>query len=459
MRSDWVDAAQLAKTSEIAHPSLSSKALADQISDWSMALALFDISEGGNSSRARLQILTIKGSAAALNTHGESSSKPEHIIALGCLCHNQNPDGSVFTLTSHGNAQVARTIDSCLKRNTYRFAAIPKKGSQDTRDWRVLPPAESSQELPPGTKQPQPADQPKGKFQYDLPDYWFVKPTTPGVRNLFQASIALSTAKTYSPLLLKFLNFCHAEELQPLSISKAKLLDFIAARAKDSASTAYLMLAAIKKFFTLNGAPGTSLESDDIACLLKGAHNLASYKPPRIHRLAMTKPAMVVCYHLISSLPWVKEDIIVTWCLFLLGYWGSVHVGDVVSAYSNKVSPKTLLWSHVSIHTNKVTLALAEPKVTANRKDYVVTLHHHADPIFDPVAFFGHSKNANPLKPVFQYRSGKLVTIRLVNKLLTRSMRFQRESDSAGESRCSRPLRYDRKSKTNDDPIEEDPIW
>ena len=127
---------------------------------------------------------------------------------------------------------------------------------------------------------------------------------------------------------------------------------------------------------------------------------------------------MVVCYHLISSLPWVKEDIIVTWCLFLLGFWGSVHVGDLVSAYANKVCPKTLLWSRVSIHANKVTLALAEPKVTANRKDYVVTLHHHADPIFDPIAFFNRAKNANPLKPVFQYRSGKLVTIRLVNKLL-----------------------------------------
>ena len=106
----------------------------------------------------------------------------------------------------------------------------------------------------------------------------------------------------------------------------------------------------------------------------------------------MTKPAMIVCYHLISSLPWAREDIITTWCLFLLGYWGSVRVGDVVSSYANKVSPKTLKWGRVTLLAEQVTLALAEPKVTAKRKDYVVTLHRHTEPIFDPVDFFTQAR-------------------------------------------------------------------
>ena len=61
---------------------------------------------------------------------------------------------------------------------------------------------------------------------------------------------------------------------------------------------------------------------------------------------------------------------------------------------------------------------LEEPKVTAKRKDYVVTLHKHTEPIFDPVDFFTRARATDPSKPVFQYHSGKLITIRMVNKLL-----------------------------------------
>ena len=122
------------------------------------------------------------------------------------------------------------------------------------------------------------------------------------------------------------------------------------------------------------------------------------------------------------------------WTLFLVAYFTSSRIGDLVSDYAGRVSPKVLFWRDITFTDTGATIFLQSPKSSINNKGHSLFLIRNPETGFCPVSFLTNLASNSPLGPVFRLMSGKLVTISLVNKILKITSQLAGVPEGAGFS-------------------------
>ena len=262
-------------------------------------------------------------------------------------------------------------------------------------------------------------DTAKGKYHHHLDYFWFKDSVPQRYREIFSSSISMRTAYHYGQHIKTWISHCTAENRDPLSPSIAHLVDYLAFRAQaQPVSTLKLALAAIRKFFEANLVDTLVLDSPSIKALLVGLTNRPRQSRAKTHRLAMNRSGLTLAGHTLHSQEWPERDKTAIWSLFLVAYYASARIGDLVSSHANIASCKALRWADVSLSDSGAELYLRQPKCSVGNKGHSLFLIQNPETKFCPVHFLAKLKSESSEGPVYALASGKFVTIALVNKIL-----------------------------------------
>ena len=313
-------------------------------------------------------------------------------------------DGTVRLVHKSGR-RTSSTSRHSTSRQSRREASTRTAGSGADTDGSSAPPDAS---IP-------------GKYVHSLPSRWFIRDVPVQFRQLYSSSISRTTAAHYTTQVDAWISFCSAQTLNPLSPSVEKLVEYLSIRSAHAPlSSIKLSISAIRKFIIANLADSSVLNAPPIRALVSGLANMPRSSGPRLHthRLAMNRPALSLAGHVLQLQDWPDRDKTTLWALFLISYFASARVGDLVSNRANHASSKTLCWADVSITGPRATIFVRSPKVSVNNAGHSFFLLRNPDVNFCPVSFLAQLKENAAPGPVFVLASGKLVTIPLVNKIL-----------------------------------------
>ena len=136
----------------------------------------------------------------------------------------------------------------------------------------------------------------------------------------------------------------------------------------------------------------------------------------------MTLAALcIVGYTVHAQTGWSDWDILMAWSLFLICYFGSCRVGDLLLLRVNTATDKVLLWSDIAFDQSgdRAVIYLRSPKTSVGNKGQSVILSKNPEAKFCP---FCHLQNlrkwSNVQGPVFIYDSGKFLTPQTTNRIL-----------------------------------------
>ena len=259
----------------------------------------------------------------------------------------------------------------------------------------------------------------KGKYSHTLGHFWFINSAPRGYREIFSSSISDRTAYHYGVHVRAWISHCTTEGRDPLSPSIVHLIEYLSARAcAQPVSSLRMTISALRKFFNANLVSDLILDSPSIKALLVGLANKPRQSRVKTHRLAMNKASLTLAGHVLQSQEWPERDKSTIWSLFLVAYYASARIGDLVSSHANSASSKTLRWADVTLSEERAELFLRWPKCSVDNKGHALFLLRNPDSKFCPVLFLSKLRSASSEGPVYTLSSGKFVTTSLVNKIL-----------------------------------------
>jgi hypothetical protein len=175
--------------------------------------------------------------------------------------------------------------------------------------------------------------------------------------------------------------------------------------------------------------------------LIKGAKNREQYvKAPKHTRKVMSLPLLKILRHEIANSEWEDDSKDVIWTAAVLAFFGSLRFGEMLGTGEWKYNPyETLLWSDIKIFEKS---ALLHIKVTKNcsKEGEFVDIFPFPGHSCCPLAALVNLKNlggggGGDQKPVFAFKSGKLLTHNTFNEIV-RSLLRRRIGSTANQLAC-----------------------
>ena len=265
------------------------------------------------------------------------------------------------------------------------------------------------------------------KFNPIIPDQFSVN-LNDRSKWLIGQSLATSTWKRYTSYLKVFFEYCDSRGVNhndPPSAERA--LDFVCYlhfEKKVKFSSALQVIAAVKKFFSLNGKVCAIFDDGVVKAALEGMRNNEAqcHVAQRAgHRLVIPFSALQVLGHVVSDLPWPASDKHTFWSLCLVLYYGAFRGGDILSSRATVLTSKTLTWAQIKFPSpDRVVVFIRTPKASDDPRGLTRTLVKGRDDRYCPVKWLNIIKPTpiNPSQPVFAFKSKKLITPAMVNKIL-----------------------------------------
>jgi hypothetical protein len=197
-------------------------------------------------------------------------------------------------------------------------------------------------------------------------------------------------------------------------------------------------LETIHKLRNLDSSTCTAFSIDR---LIKGAKNREQYsKAPKHTRKVMSLPLLKILGHEIANSEWEDDSKDVIWTAAVLAFFGSLRFGEMLGTGEWKYNPfETLLWSDVKIFEKS---ALLHIKVTKNcsKEGEFVDIFPFPGHGCCPLAALVNLKKSRgggawDQKPVFAFKSGKLLTQNTFNEIV-RSLLRRRIGSTANQLAC-----------------------
>ena len=197
-------------------------------------------------------------------------------------------------------------------------------------------------------------------------------------------------------------------------------------------------LETIHKLRNLDSSTCTAFSIDR---LIKGAKNREQYsKAPKHTRKVMSLPLLKILGHEIANSEWEDDSKDVIWTAAVLAFFGSLRFGEMLGTGEWKYNPfETLLWSDVKIFEKS---ALLHIKVTKNCSkegefmDIFLFPGHGCCPLAALVNLKKSREGGEwDQKPVFAFKSGKLLTQSTFNEIV-RSLLRRRIGSTANQLAC-----------------------
>ena len=222
-----------------------------------------------------------------------------------------------------------------------------------------------------------------------------------------------------------YVTFCNSiGSYPPFPASVDNLLKFINHShfsMGHCANTTKSLISMLKQLHDFNYGNTQQFDNIIVKRVLLGIRNKESINPrPIIPRLAFNFSSLMKLGHIISQLPWPPEDRSSIWSAYLMAFWGSFRLGEIVSKTANKPSFHTLMWGWVQKLAGQPGLIVhvLAPKKESNAIS--VPLVPYSDSRYCPVYWLEkirpHSCERNSY--VYRFKSGKLITSKIMSNLL-----------------------------------------
>ena len=243
--------------------------------------------------------------------------------------------------------------------------------------------------------------------------------------NLFNASIAKSSAKTYGTAA------SHLAKLEaelgrtfdwPLSAQDSNLFLTYLINKKISPATVRSYLAGARRLALTKGVCTPPPQSDLAKSLLRGYENVTRNPVQAVARAThrpVTIPFLRILGHAIHKF-WKGEtfDQRCFWVICVTAFWGALRIGELLCDHPNTFSPDSDLLASDVIHMSpdSVALWLRDPKVPKKFGDIVEIWSTPQFPEVDPFKAFSafwklrKGKNFHLSQPLFIRADGRAFT-------------------------------------------------
>ena len=166
-----------------------------------------------------------------------------------------------------------------------------------------------------------------------------------------------------------FEKFCYCEKVRPSFPLKNEVLQDYASWCDSDrslkASSIKTYLYSLSKLQQLKGhGPIDFQKIPQLKDFLRGVKNIPREKKHVKKRKAVSFPMLKLIGHTVHQSNWTEYEKTLTWTAFLLCYFGSLRVSELISEEATAFdSEKTLCWKDVVFGEDDVTLHLRSPKV------------------------------------------------------------------------------------------------
>lgn len=251
--------------------------------------------------------------------------------------------------------------------------------------------------------------------------------------NLFEASVAASTARKYSTAAnhVAQLELDLGRELPfPLSPADSTMLLMHLVSKGLCVGTVRSYMAGARRLAIASGVETPAPRSDLARSLLKGYENLkrdpkkaamsSTHRPVSIHFLRLLGHA--------ASTYWEGDsfDKLSFWVVCLTAFWGSLRIGEVLGQRTSIFSPGSDLLASDVLHMSKTSFAwwIRDPKVSKDFGDVIEIWSTPQFPDIDPFTSFGkfwrirNQKGFPMTSPLFMRSKGDILTSQHFNRCL-----------------------------------------
>ena len=230
-----------------------------------------------------------------------------------------------------------------------------------------------------------------------------------------------------------YADFCENFKINfslPITVPLARGFTTWAVTKKDlKSSTVMSYISSLNLAHTLGGFRYENLNLDPcIKLALKGASNMRDIlsKPGKC-RLPMNIYLLEILSHRIAELEWSKLSKQVFWSACTLCFFSACRMGEIVGITEKNFDPNTtLLWENVKFTNNNEILIYLQYSKTTGFKGKIIDLFAIEKNLCCPVKamnrlrVLAHKEGSfHPNRPVFSFKSGKLLTKAKINQWLS----------------------------------------
>jgi hypothetical protein len=192
---------------------------------------------------------------------------------------------------------------------------------------------------------------------------------------------------------------------------------------KLEASTIRSYLANLATIHRLKNFDAANFTSFLVKTHVRGVENLSLMKGVNKRtRRAMTLPVLKILGHEIAKKNWSANSKIVVWAAMCVAFFGSFRIGEILSKFEFSFNPiETFIWKNVKFLEDESVLIITN--VTKNRTpggESVSLFKFHGSVC--PISALKNLQKASLCEndlPVFRFESGKLLTQKNFNLILT----------------------------------------
>ena len=193
---------------------------------------------------------------------------------------------------------------------------------------------------------------------------------------------------------------------------------------KLKSSTVESYLSSLKTIHSLRLLDCAAFDNFVLKSILRGKENLEIYSlEGKPSRKVMNLHTLKLLGHEIAISNWEENSKQTVWSAFTLAFFGSFRMGEILSQSESSFSPSdTLLWEDVKfISSSHVLIHIKTPKSRLPLGEFVDIFSfpgHGVCPVSALSALKESLVSPSPTSPVFQFRTGLLLTRRTVNSMI-----------------------------------------
>ncbi len=208
------------------------------------------------------------------------------------------------------------------------------------------------------------------------------------------------------------------------------------------ANTVEQYISSLETIHKLRNIDSSTCTAFTIDRIIKGAKNREQYsETPKHTRKVMSLPLFKILGHEIALSEWEDDSKDIIWTAAVLAFFGSPKFGEMLGTGEWKYNPyETLLWSDIKIFEKSALLHIKVTKNCSKEGEFVDIFPfpgHGCSPLAALVNLKKSSEGGGgwPQKPVFAFKSSKLLTLNTFNKIV-RSLLRRRIGPTANQLAC-----------------------
>ena len=265
--------------------------------------------------------------------------------------------------------------------------------------------------------------------------FTYINCQDPLQRKVICLSRTASTWDSYLTAWRSYEHFCIVRQVPfyfPCDVETiTDYLSYLRYEKKVEATTALSYLSALRTLHLLNRYDDSAFDDGLVDIFKEGITNDSLVvNSTTISRYVMTWEVLqLLGYHLHYSTNFNRYDIQVIWLACLLGYFGSLRMGEILSYTTTKFDPvRGINWNKIKLIEGTLIIVARLPKCSEDKLGKVVnylpySTNYSLCPVYNAIKLVKMNPQAVKGDPVFKLSNGKLLTMQKMNQILKQCLK------------------------------------